>query len=67
MDRRVPLYVKLIKIRNNVFVGSNATILYNVRIGNNVLTGAGSLVTKDILRIVLWRDRQSLLSSLISF
>lgn len=88
MDRRVPLYAKLIKIGNNVhfafhvtllthdvahmminrmyekniasekvgcieignnvFVGSNVTILYNVKIGNNVVIGAGSLVNKDV-------------------
>ncbi len=88
MDRRVPLYARLIKIRNNVhfashvtflthdvahmminrmygkkvakekvgcieigdnvFVGSNTTILYNVKIGSNVIIGAGSLVNKDV-------------------
>ena len=89
MDRRVPLYAKLIKvgnnvhfashvtflthdvahmminrmhkgqsvasekvgcieIGNNVFVGSNTTILYDVKIGNNVVIGAGSLINKDV-------------------
>ena len=33
---------------NNVFIGSNTTILYDVKIGNNVVIGAGSVVTKDI-------------------
>ena len=37
-----------IDIGNNVFVGSNTTILYDVKIGNNVIIGAGSLVCKDI-------------------
>ena len=88
MDRRVPLYAKLIKIGdnvhfashvtflthdvahmmlnrmydkkiakekigcieigNNVFIGSNTTILYDVKIGNNVIIGAGSLINKDV-------------------
>ena len=37
-----------ILIGNNVFVGANSTILYDVNIGNNVIIGAGSLVNKDI-------------------
>ncbi|HEU5164393.1 MAG TPA: acyltransferase [Chitinophagaceae bacterium] len=35
------------KIGNNVFIGSNATIL-PVKICDNVVIGAGSVVTKDI-------------------
>ena len=37
-----------IEIGNNVFVGSNTTILMNVKIGNNVIVGANSVITKDI-------------------
>lgn len=37
-----------IEIGNNVFIGSNSTVLYDVKIGNNVIIGAGSLVNKDI-------------------
>ena len=37
-----------IEIQDNVFVGAGTTILYNVRIGSNVVIGAGSLVNKDI-------------------
>ena len=37
-----------IEIGDNVFIGSNTTILYDVRIGSNVVVGAGSLVNKDI-------------------
>lgn len=37
-----------IEIGDNVFVGSNTTILSNVRIGSYVVVGAGSLVNKDI-------------------
>ena len=40
--------VGCIEIGDNVFVGSNSTILYNVKIGSNVIIGAGSLVNKDI-------------------
>jgi acetyltransferase-like isoleucine patch superfamily enzyme len=35
------------KIGNNVRIGSNTTIL-PVHIGNNVIIGAGAVVTKDI-------------------
>lgn len=35
-------------VGNNVFIGSNSTILYNVKIGNNVIIGAGSLINKDV-------------------
>ena len=37
-----------IEIGDNVFIGSNTTVLYNVKIGSNVIIGAGSLVNKDI-------------------
>lgn len=37
-----------ITIGNNVFIGANSTILYDVTIGDNVIIGAGSLVNKDI-------------------
>ena len=35
-------------IGDRVFVGANTTILMNTRIGNDVIIGAGSVVTKDI-------------------
>lgn len=35
-------------IRDNVFIGANATILPNVEIGENSIIGAGSVVTKSI-------------------
>lgn len=38
-----------ISIGNNVFIGCNVTILPNVKIGNNVIIAAGSVVNKDIL------------------
>lgn len=37
-----------ISIGNNVFIGSNSTILYDVKIGNNVIIGAGSLINRDV-------------------
>lgn len=88
MDRKIPLYAKLIRIHNNVrvasnvtfvthdithsmlnckfgearyqetvgcieimdnvFVGSNVTILSNVRIGPDSIVAAGAVVTKDV-------------------
>lgn len=41
-----------IKIGNNVFIGSNCTILYDVNIGDNVIIGAGSLVKKISLLVL---------------
>lgn len=37
-----------VKIGNNVWLGENVTILKNVEIGDDVIIGAGSLVTKSI-------------------
>ena len=37
-----------IEVMDNVFVGSNTTILYDVRIGPNAIVAAGSVVTKDV-------------------
>ena len=39
---------KPISIGNNVYVGINCTILPGVTIGDNVIIGAGSVVTRDI-------------------
>lgn len=38
----------LIKIGNHVFIGEDAMIMYGVTIGNNVVIGARSVITKDI-------------------
>lgn len=35
-------------IGNRVFIGANSTILMNTKIGDDVIVGAGSVVTKDI-------------------
>ena len=37
-----------IRIGNDVWLGANVTILPGVTIGNNVVVGAGAVVTKDI-------------------
>lgn len=39
---------KPIKLGNNVYVGANTTFLPGVTVGNNVVIGACSVVTKDI-------------------
>lgn len=43
-----PEKIGCIEIDDNVFIGSNCTILPNVRIGANVIVGASSTVTKDL-------------------
>lgn len=40
--------VKPIEIGNKVWIGEKVTILKGVKIGDNVIVGAGSVVTKDI-------------------
>lgn len=37
-----------IKIRDNVYIGTGAYIMPGVRIGNNSVTGAHAVITKDI-------------------
>lgn len=37
-----------IVIGDNVFIGSNSTVLYDCTIGSNVIVGTGSVVTKDL-------------------
>ena len=37
-----------IDIGNNVLIGSNSMIMYDVTIGDNVIIAAGSCVTKDV-------------------
>ena len=40
--------VGCIEIGDNVFIGSSTRILYDTKIGSNVIIGTGSIVTKDI-------------------
>ena len=41
-------YSKPIKVGNDVWIGGGVTVLPGVTIGDNVVKGAGSVVTKDI-------------------
>ena len=43
-----PEKVGCIEIMDNVYIGYNATVMPNVRIGENVIVGAGALVSKDL-------------------
>lgn len=45
---KFPERVGCIEVSDNVFIGYNATILPNVKIGENCIIGAGSTVTKDL-------------------
>lgn len=47
-EERHDLIPKSIHIGNNVWIGSNSTVLAGVTIGDNAVIGAGSVVTKDI-------------------
>lgn len=44
---KFPELIGCIEIMDNVFVGANSIVLPNVKIGPNVIIGAGSLITKD--------------------
>ena len=45
---RFPEEVGCIEVMDNVYIGYNATVMPNVRIGENVIVGAGALVSKDL-------------------
>lgn len=47
-DFRQNIYPKPIKIGDNVWIGSNASILAGVTIGNGAIIGANAVVTKDM-------------------
>lgn len=47
-EDRKTTYPAPITLGNNVWVGSNATILQGVTIGNNAIVAAGAVVTKDV-------------------
>ena len=69
-------YGKEIIVGDNVWIGGNTVVCPGVHIGNNVVIGAGSVVTKDIpdwciavgnpckvLRIITEEDRKKLYKS----
>ena len=45
---RQNIYPKPIKIEDNVWIGSNATILQGITIGKGAIVGACAVVTKDV-------------------
>ena len=46
--KKYQIYLGTIEIFDNVFIGANSTIMYNVKIGPNAIVAAGSVVTKDV-------------------
>lgn len=48
-ENRGTLYPAPIRIGNNVWIGSNATVVAGVTIGDNAIIAAGAVVTKDVL------------------
>ncbi len=47
-SRQCKKYYGCIEIMDNVFIGANSTIMYDVKIGPNAIVAAGSVVTKDV-------------------
>lgn len=47
LDGKFHERIGCIEVMDNVFIGSNSVILYNTRIGPNVVIASGSVVTKD--------------------
>lgn len=47
-NKRQNIYPKSIKIGDNVWIGSNATILGGVSVGNGAIIGANAVVTHDV-------------------
>ncbi|WP_404987670.1 acyltransferase [Clostridium culturomicium] len=45
---RMKYYIGTIEIFDNVMIGANTTVLYNVKIGPNAIVAAGSVITKDV-------------------
>lgn len=43
-----------IEIGNNVFIGTDVKILYDVKVGDNVIIAAGTLVNKDVPPNSVW-------------
>ncbi|MCH4009137.1 sugar O-acetyltransferase [Companilactobacillus sp.] len=47
-SRYLVTYTEPISVGNDVWIGGNVTIIGGVHIGNNVIVGAGAVVTKDV-------------------
>lgn len=52
-DKEAPIYknslvFKKVRIKDNVWIGTNAVILPGVKVGRNAIIGAGAVVTKDV-------------------
>ena len=47
-DYQYRIRVGEIQTGNNVFIGANSTVLYDVRISDNIIIVAGSAITKNI-------------------
>lgn len=46
--RKISLYAKFINIGNNVFSGVDVNIHYCVKVDDNIILAAGTLVNKDM-------------------
>lgn len=53
-DNKYTEKIGCIEIGNNVFIGADAKILYNVKVGDNVIIAAGALVNKDVPSNSVW-------------
>lgn len=53
---RTKFIIKNINIGNNVWIGSNVTILKGVSIGNNSVIAAGSIVTKNVKENTVYKN-----------
>lgn len=48
IENRLSMHAHKVKIGNDVWIGSNATILPGITINDGAIIGAGSVVTKDV-------------------
>lgn len=51
---KIPTTIRETIIGDHVFLGVNALVLCGVKIGDNVIIGAGSVVTKDVPSGQVW-------------
>lgn len=48
LNKKFQEKIGCIEIGDNVFIGSGVKILYDVKVGSNVIIAAGSIITKDV-------------------